>query len=360
MAWKNAKGGFVYWLNRFLNPNHAWTDYYDPTRDKDIPKSEQGPLNEDKASYGSVTGESSSLLGVLGQALPALVAKWTDAAATPGEYERNAMQMQNQEDIYQRQVTGMQKAGVNPALMYGSGGAASAPSVNTQSAGASSMSELMQLYLLPAQKKLLEAQGDKTKSEGILAEKRAENMALVNQYYPEVTEASIEKTLSSIGVDFSTIDKNDAEIALKNIQAMLADNENKYAEQFFKARAELEEAKTQEAKDAAAAHAANALMTGYEYTYAKNTGFKLASSAAMAIVAALGSALHLDKGEVSASLEKAVDSAVKNHPGINVPQAFGMNAANTTLKDDFKRFREKGKRFIKGAYSRSRTKYGLE
>lgn len=360
MAWKNAKGGFVYWLNRFLNPGHAWTDYYDPTTGEDVPRSVQGDLRDDNASYGSLTGEANkSILGVLGQAVPSLVAKWTDAAATGGEIERNEMQMQNQEDIFQRQVTGMQKAGINPALMYDNG-SASAPSVNTQSAGASTMSDLMQLYLLPAQKKLLEAQGDKTKSEGILAEKRAENMALVNQYYPEVTEASIEKTLSSIGVDFSTIDKNEAETALKNIQTMLADKENKYAEQFFKARAELEEAKTEEAKQSAAERAASALMTAYEYTYAKENGFKLSSSAMMGIVAALGGALQLGKGDVSASLTKAVDAAVKDHPGVNVPQAVGMNAAKSTFKDDFKRFREKGKRFIKGAYSNSRSKYGLK
>lgn len=157
MAWKNAKGGFVYWLNRILNPDHPWTDYYDPTTGEDIPKEGAGSLRGDSPSYGAGSLSSNSILGTLGKGIEALINKWTDANMTGGEIQRNEMQMQNQEDIYQRQVTGMQKAGINPALMYGSG-AQSAPSVSTQGSGSASMSELMQLFMLPVQKKLLQSQ----------------------------------------------------------------------------------------------------------------------------------------------------------------------------------------------------------
>lgn len=163
MAWKNAKGGFVYWLNRLLNPDHPWTDYYDPTTGDD--DTGQETLRGDSATYGAGGLESSSLLGTFGRAVEALVNKWTDAGVTPGEVQRNEMQMQNQEDIYQRQVTGMQKAGINPALMYGSG-AQSAPSVNTQSSGSMSMSDLMGVFMMPLQKKLLDAQAQNQRDTG--------------------------------------------------------------------------------------------------------------------------------------------------------------------------------------------------
>lgn len=158
MAWKNAKGGFVYWLNRILNPDHPWTDYYDPTTDETVEKDSPGnTLRGDSATYGVGSLSSSSILGTLGKGIEALINKWTDAAPTGGEIGRNEMQMQNAEDIYQRQVTGMQKAGINPALMY-QNGAPTPPSVSTQSSGAASMSELMQLFMLPVQRKLLQSQ----------------------------------------------------------------------------------------------------------------------------------------------------------------------------------------------------------
>lgn len=165
MAWKNAKGGFVYWLNRLLNPDHPWTDYYDPTTGEDVLRVGAGSLKGDQPTYGVGSLSSNSLLGTLGKGIEALITKWTDAGATGGEIQRNEMQMQNAEDIYQRQVTGMQKAGVNPALMYGSG-APTPPSVNTSSSGAASMSDLAQLFMLPLQKKLMLAQAQQARDTG--------------------------------------------------------------------------------------------------------------------------------------------------------------------------------------------------
>ena len=48
------------------------------------------------------------------------------------------------EDVYQRQVTGMQNAGLNPALMYQGGASGSAPTVQG-SQGTANMSEVFRL-----------------------------------------------------------------------------------------------------------------------------------------------------------------------------------------------------------------------
>lgn len=85
---------------------------------------------------------------------------------TNAEVERNQMQMQNQEDIYQRQVTGMQSAGLNPALMYQSG-AVQAPAVSTgNSSVGASMSDLLQAFMIKPQMRVMQAQAEMYKKEG--------------------------------------------------------------------------------------------------------------------------------------------------------------------------------------------------
>lgn len=236
MAWKNAKGGFVYWLNRLMNPDHPWTDYYDPTTDETVSRSDQGTLRGDSATYGAGSLGSSSILGTLGKGIEALINKWTDAGVTGGEIQRNEMQMQNAEDIYQRQVTGMQKAGVNPALMY-QNGTPTPPSVTTAGSGAASMSDLMQAFMLPLQKRLIESQAQNQRDQGtaalITAHANARNAqtnagnldvnrqnAATNARSVDVQEirAGIEAYVahSNVKLNEKTIDKMSADIAYIN------------------------------------------------------------------------------------------------------------------------------------------------
>lgn len=80
----------------------------------------------------------------------------TGSGLTARDIQLNEMNMQNVRDTAQAQTEGYQKAGVNPALMFG-GGAQTAP----QSSGVpttGSMSELMQFFMLPMQMKMLGAQ----------------------------------------------------------------------------------------------------------------------------------------------------------------------------------------------------------
>lgn len=89
--------------------------------------------------------------------------KYTDAGVSQRDVELNEMSMQNVEDNYQRQVTGMQKAGLNPAMMY-SGGSSSAPSASSASTGAD-FASLVNLALLPAQIENMKANTAKTREE---------------------------------------------------------------------------------------------------------------------------------------------------------------------------------------------------
>ena len=168
---------------------------------------ENGDFTSDGLGFGDFSGGSSGFLGLgssFSSFLTALANRLTGAHMVNADIEANALSMQNQEDIFGRQVTGMQKAGLNPALMYQNGSSPSTPQAQNSYQGAANMSDLMSMITLPLQMKMLKAQTANVDSqtrrndaETELAKRKEENMALVNAYYPAVTEAGLQKTLSA-------------------------------------------------------------------------------------------------------------------------------------------------------------------
>lgn len=243
VAGKSGLTKFVGWLNSIFNEEHPWFD------------------------YGSMDNTFSSIQN-----------QFTQEGVTGQQKALNDMSMQNVEDQYQRQVTGMQNAGLNPALMYNSG-ATSAPNAPSSSGSGMSMSDLIQAALVPAQLKMIKAQTDnieaaaeqkrsQTETEGI----RREALRLANMYYPSLQEATLDKIFSEIGVNWSTMDEKEANTALTWSKKFLQDTENQYAKEFFHWRNELEKARTGEAIQAAADHAASAAWTAYQHQYAQTHG----------------------------------------------------------------------------------------
>lgn len=286
----NAKGKGLFWrfvagINKVLNPDHAWTDY----------QSKDNTLLGDLSEY---------VIGDLQNQGESLVNKFTDAHATQGEIERNEMQMQNVEDTYQRQVAGMQKAGLNPAMMYQSGASGSAPSVSTSGSGAGmNMSDLMELFLLPTKKKALEAdisnteaKTDRERQDIKESEARTENINLINKYYPEMREAELDEIAASVGVKLSEIGRISLENELTKVKTAIADSERKFADRMNQAKLDYENAKTDEAKQSAAESFARAAMESFELKYAKENNAKLSSSSILALASAISSALGLDLG----------------------------------------------------------------
>lgn len=281
-----------------------------------------------KNLWKSFTG-GNGLSDILGSGARNWIKSQTGSGLTDADKEANAQSMQNAEDIYQRQVSGMQKAGLNPALMYQNGASGSAPEASV-SQNAATMSDMMQLFLLPMQRKMMKAQidnigadSDKKRAETDTEKLRAENLGLINQYYPELTESTINKIASEIGVNLADINQKEVQTALTNIQTLIADKENKYAEAYFKARADYESAKTEESKASAARSAAEALMTGYEYTFAKENGYKLSSSGYLAIASAIGSWLNKDDKNEPQIIREVIKPVAK---GEKTPQSLGRES----------------------------------
>lgn len=136
---------FMKGLNMWLNPEHAWFEYDDWNKQGD-----------------------------------ATMAKLTGSDLTPAEKAANqftADEAQKQRDweeymsntSYQRQVKDMQAAGVNPAMAMSANGASTpsgsaATSVAPQSG--INLSDLMQLVMMPMQRKLMKAQAGMFQDQG--------------------------------------------------------------------------------------------------------------------------------------------------------------------------------------------------
>ena len=127
-----------------------------------------GHFDKDSQSYKLLSNVplSSNSGSTTGDVISSLVNKYTGAGLTGAEVAQNEWTAEREDTRYQRVVADMQSAGLNPALMYANG--SSAPSVNSSAggvAGSGSLSDFLQLLMMPLQMKAAKADIDKTKAE---------------------------------------------------------------------------------------------------------------------------------------------------------------------------------------------------
>lgn len=280
--------------------------------------------------------------------------KYTQAGLTGAQIEQNEMSMQNAEDIYQRQVTGMQKAGLNPALMYQNGASVNASDAPSQNEGMS-MSELIQALLLPAQSRLIDAQADNLEADS--DKKRTETeterikqatMSLALEYYPSIQEATLDEVYSRIGLNWSSVDEKEANAALAWSKKFLQDTENKYAEDYFHWRNELEKAQTVEAEKSALAHMAEAAWIGFQHSFASERGYDVHAGGYVALASMLTNALQKGNTKLREESEIIGNTIVETGKKLGITDQQLIEKGKTAF--------EKGKSFAQRNLSRSGIK----
>lgn len=329
---------FVQALNSVLNPNHSWFDY---SSWKD-------------SSEGSI---DNWLAGATGSGLTAAEKATNQFNADEAEKQRQwEADMQN--TSYQRQVRDMQAAGVNPALAMSNGQpstpSGSAAQATSPSMNGINMSDLMQLFLIPGQRKLLDAQAkatlagaDKSRAEIGEIEGRTEQLRLINQYYPQVTETSLDKIASEIGLNMSSINKTNLEADLVSVDTVIKSAEADHASAFYKARADYESAHGDEARANAAAAAARAAWDEFETSWSKShNGARPSASATLALVSAITSWLGIqDDGTVTGAVAGAIKKKVDEVGGLIEDPAGTIKIKGKEIDDKLAPFRERVRRF---------------
>lgn len=239
----------------------------------------------------------------------------TGSGLTQRDIELNKMNMQNVEDTAAAQVAGYQKAGVNPALMYGSGGQQTAPQASSSAVGNfSDLMSLTQLLTLPKQLKMMDAQTKNIEADSEKKIADTEHVKQIIAWYPNISESNVAEVWSKVGLNLQNIDESEAREDLARAEKVIKDAEGKFAEQLNEAKIELAKAQTQEAKDSAAASAARAAMDAFELQYAKDNNAKLSSSSILAVISALTSWLGVNPNSSEAqSIIRTVSDDVK-HP----------------------------------------------
>lgn len=206
-------------------------------------------------SVGDVISDSLGEYGIdFGESIRSLIAGWTGESMTGAGRESNefaAEQAQMNRDFqqkmsstaYQRQVTDMQNAGVNPALAFGSAaGGASTPSGAAASPIAPqpsmSMSDIMQIAMLPAQLKMMDAEVTGKQIQNEQEQINLDFLTKEKQTALALTESQILSVISSLENDKvqralhrSGISLNEANAALSVQQAIATaiDNETRNA-----------------------------------------------------------------------------------------------------------------------------------
>lgn len=210
---------FIGWINSMLNPDHSWFDYASMDNSFNSVKNQ--------LTHEGLTGEQVAM---------------NQFNASEAQKQRD-WEEQMSSTAYQRQVADMRSAGINPAVAMSNGaGGASTPSGSvassvTGSGSSFSFSDLMQLMMMPLQKKLLRSQAQLATDQGeaaLITARANERNAGTNERNASTNElqaqtaarsvdiqqirADIERRLadSNIRVNNKTIDKMAADIAYIN------------------------------------------------------------------------------------------------------------------------------------------------
>lgn len=201
---------------------------------------------------------------------------------------------------YQRAVLDMQRAGLNPALMYGGAGAsgASTPSGSTASAsGFNAIADALSIAKLGEELRgmRLDNENKKTQGEGFKLDN--EQKQLLIDWYPKLSQGTLDEISSRLKLNAADVDLKNAQKDVEIVNKELAELNKEWLPRLNDAR---------EKNDlASAAHSyAEAAISQYE----RSVGHRLGSSEALTIASAIIEALGGDSSDPHGVVDTVIDA----------------------------------------------------
>ena len=238
--------------------------------------------------------DNTDLAGGFDNVFGSLMNKYSGAGPTGAEIYQNefnaaeAQKTRNWQTTmsntqYQRGVDDAKAAGINPALLYGSGQPSPTPSGATASAAGYSpggLAELLQLMMLPAQIQNIKAQTEATKAGAALTRQKTLTEEQITRIQTITAEFQYELSAGEVQKLFAEVDNYLADTDVKVSQRDLIDSQadaqwitNKYLDK--KNRAEIDKIVAEKDKLSAdeKKSKAEAWFTSIQAQYAQDNGF---------------------------------------------------------------------------------------
>lgn len=233
---------------------------------------------------------------------------------TSERMEAQQFEKEMSSSAFQRQVADMQAAGLNPALMYGSGSnGASTPSSSGQTApgySPASMSDLFQLLTLKKQMKILDAQAenieattDKTKQDTKLSSVETDFKQLVMDMYPDITNAQINDLLSHSDKNIFEGGLAQASEALTWAKKEFQDKENDSYKELLELRKAIMKADEGVKLSEKEKNEAIAWLNNVEAKYEHDTGMKMSSNQYLCLALAIGQIFGVSPEKITGFLK---------------------------------------------------------
>lgn len=237
--------------------------------------------------------------------------KYLGTNLTGAEREANEWTAMREDTFHQRNVAGMQAAGLNPALMYQNGGSTPNPSASVAPGSADPMS-LVQLAMLPAQLKQMSAQTNQINADAALkradTEKRkldSEYQRLFNAAFPERNSAEVQQIFELCGVHRTVQNLNTANAAVSWLRAVYQDKENESYNDLLELRKNLMGSEINY-------NDVRAEFERIQKNYAQSTGFLMSSSEKAAFLASILSVLGIDPKDTKGAIPRILDDVSNN------------------------------------------------
>lgn len=266
--------------------------------------------------------------------LESVVAGATGSALTGAQREANQVNIdeaQKQRDFeermsnttYQRTVSDMQAAGLNPAIMLAGGASGvSTPSGSTASSvspsSCSSLQEIMSLMMLPMQLKQMaanirnvDANTALTQQRKLTEEQNTALQAIAVQWMPSINAETVSQLTASVdkmqAEIQNTIKDTDVKVAQEDL--LKSQKEAQAITNYYLPSKTLAEINKLDAD--ARSSAASAWYTEIQAKFAKDNGFIMSSNDALLLATYVASIFNLEKSDVNTFMSK-VSKYVKN------------------------------------------------